>query len=143
MKGHVQVYRNLHANLPSGKPVFSVRNDKGLVEDHVASISLLDPVFRVSKAGNERVRKEKRKNVHAYIQGKRMKGEGSSGSYEASKQRSNSEWHKVTYNPYKHEHFVLAEDESMRVEDAFIMEIDSKGVWAFKPTLKKINQLEV
>ena len=140
MKGHVQVYRNLNRKLASGKPVFSVRNDKGLVEDHVTSISLLDPVFRVSKAGNERVRKEKRKNVHAYIQGKRMKGKT---SVVLSEQPAASEWYRVTYNPYKHEHFVLVEDESMRVEDAFIMEIDSKGVWAFKPTLKKINQLEV
>ena len=142
MKGHVQVYRNLNRKFASGKPVFSVRNDKGLVEDHVASISLLDPVFRVSKAGNERVRKEKRKNVHAYIQGKRMKGKPSWSSKPLGLRWGN-EWHRVTYNPYKHEHFVLVEDESMRVEDAFIMEIDSKGVWAFKPTLKKINQLEV
>ena len=133
MKGHVQVYRNLNRKFASGKPVFSVRNDKGLVEDHVASISLLDPVFRVSKAGNERVRKEKRKNVHAYIQGKRMKGVP---SYMEGLKWGN-EWRKVAYNPYKHEHFVLAEDESMKVVDAFIVEIDSEGVWAFKPTLKR------
>ena len=143
MKGHVQVYRNLNRKLANGKPVFSVRNDKGLVEDHVTSISLLDPVFRVGKAGNERVRKEKRKNVHAYIQGKRMKGKVDWPSTILSEvQFSDSEWHTVTYNPYKHEHFVLVDDESTRVVDAFILEIDDEGVWAFKPTLKKMNILE-
>ena len=52
-------------------------------------------------------------------------------------------WSKVAYDPYKHEHFVLAEDESMKVVDAFIVEIDNEGVWAFKPTLKEVNLLEV
>ncbi len=109
------------------------------MDGHVTSISLLDPVFRVGKAGNERVRKEKRKNVHAYIQGKRMKGVP---SYIKGLKWGN-EWRKVAYDPYKHEHFVLAEDESMKVVDAFIVEIDNEGVWAFKPTLKEVNLLEV
>ncbi len=139
MKGQVQVYRNLNRTTESGQSVYSVRNDKGLVEGHVTSISLLDPVFRVGKAGNERVRKEKRKNVHAYIQGKRMKGVP---SYIKGLKWGN-EWRKVAYDPYKHEHFVLAEDESMKVVDAFIVEIDNEGVWAFKPTLKEVNLLEV
>ena len=140
MKGQVQVYRNLNRTTESGQSVYSVRNDKGLVEGHVTSISLLDPVFRVSKAGNERVRKEKPKNVHAYIPGTRRKGKTSVG---LSEQPAASEWYRVTYNPYKHEHFVLAEDESMKVVDAFIVEIDNVGVWAFKPTLKEVNLLEV
>ena len=140
MKGQVQVYRNLTPKRDvkmvfGDKTVFSVKNDRGLVYDWVTKISLLNPVFRVGRKGNERVRKENRKNVHAYIQGERMKGNDST--------RRGNEWRKVTYNPYKHEHFVLANNQSMRVVDAYIVEIDQTGVWAFKPTLKSINPLEV
>jgi len=139
MKGQVQVYRNLNRTTESGRSIYSVRNDKGLVEGHVTSISLLYPVFRVSKAGNERVRKEKRKNVHAYIQGKRMKGK-----WEGLRPRNpENDWHRITYDPYKHEHFVLVDNESMRVVDAFIVEINDEGVWAFNPTAKEVNLLEV
>ena len=105
MKGHVQVYRNLNRKFASGKPVFSVRNDKGLVEDHVASISLLDPVFRVSKAGNERVRKEKRKNVHAYVSGQLGRPAGDLEGYSLDR---------AYYNPYKNEFFVNDKGEELR-----------------------------
>ena len=98
MKGQVQVYRNLNRTTESGQSVYSVRNDKGLVEGHVSSISLLDPVFRVSKAGNERVRKEKRKNVHAYVSGERV----AVASFDGSSER-------ITYNPYKNKSFVSVE----------------------------------
>ncbi len=145
MKGQVQVYRNLTpkkgVKMAFGdKAVFSVKNDKGLVYDWVTEISLFSPVFRVSKKGNERVRKEKRKNVHAYIQGKRMGGQLRTLP---DTQPPESEWHKITYNPYKHEHFVLANDQSTRVTEAVIAEINQTGVWAFRPTLKKYNALEV
>lgn len=58
----VQVYRNLR------KKCYSVRQS-GRVVDHVHSLYLRDTKFVVQPAGRERVRREGRKNVHAYIQG--------------------------------------------------------------------------
>ena len=87
----VQVYFNLH------KKVFSVKDKKtGLVIAHVNKIDLGDISFKVSQAGRNRVLKEKRKNVHAFVEGtilayntfcKDMQG--------------------ITYNPYKNDSFVL------------------------------------
>lgn len=63
----VFVYFNLH------KKVFSVRamegENKGRVIAHTTTVELRDAVFKVSQAGRERVLKEKRKNVHAGVQG--------------------------------------------------------------------------
>ncbi len=39
----VQVYRNLHQTLEDGTYVYSVRNDKGIVEDHVTEIAIVNP----------------------------------------------------------------------------------------------------
>jgi len=139
MKGQVQIYRNLHKTTKQGKAVYSVRNDKGIVEDHVTEISLLNPVFRVGKAGKARVRKEKRKNVHAYIQGIRMKGKGTIYNRDDSR----NEWYKVTYNPYKNDDFVIVDHQDLAVKNAYILEITEDGVWAFKPTVNKVNLLEV
>ena len=135
MKGEVQVYRNLHKTTKEGQAVYSIRNYKGLVEDHVTEIALIDPKFRVSEKGNRRVRQEGRKNVHAYIQGKRMGGTAGQGVPTG--------WQQVTYNPYKHEHFVLARDESVDVLGAIMVHIDQTGVWALRPKLRIRNLLEV
>lgn len=58
----VFVYRNLH------KKCLSVQQD-GIVRCHVDNIVLEDAEFRVSKAGQKRVRDEKKKNVHAKVKG--------------------------------------------------------------------------
>ena len=58
----VRVYRNLH------KKCFSVKQD-GLVRCHVDNVVLEDCKFIVSKAGQKRVRDEKKKNVHAFVEG--------------------------------------------------------------------------
>ena len=73
MKNQVQVYRNLHKTTKEGTAVYSVRDEKGIVVDHVTEIALSRPVLRVGPKGNQRVRDEMRKNVHAYIQGMRMR----------------------------------------------------------------------
>ena len=57
-----QVYRNLHKNC------FSIRQD-GRVVAHAQSVALKDCRFLVGKAGQEKVRREKKKNVHATISG--------------------------------------------------------------------------
>ena len=66
----VAVYRNL---LRKGF-VFNIKDPKtGLVIDRSETVYLKDCTMKVSEAGRQRVLKERRKNVHSYIVGKRLK----------------------------------------------------------------------
>ena len=58
----VRVYRNLH------RDCYSVKQG-GIVRCHAENVTLRSCQFIVSKAGQRRVRDEKRKNVHAFIEG--------------------------------------------------------------------------
>jgi hypothetical protein len=78
-----------------------------LVVDHCDEISLDNPVFKVSQAGRERVRKEKRKNVHAGVLGCRTLSPDSHSNLTR----------RVTYNPYTHDTFVV-EEEQTAVKDS-------------------------
>jgi len=88
-KKPVFVYRNLH------KQCISVQQD-GIVRCHVDNIVLEDAEFRVGKAGQKKVRSEKKKNVHAKVKGlivpkpHEIIAEG---------------WDKAYYNPYKTDEF--------------------------------------
>ena len=135
MKDQVQVYRNLHKTLEDGTKVYSVKNDKGIVEDHVTEIAIAKPILRVGPKGNERVREEKRKNVHAYIQGRRMRVSVIDDPHTGIPQ---GQWQKITYNPYKHKSFVLVRDESLAVREAWFVEVRRDGVWAFLPVTEKV-----
>ena len=118
MKGYVQVYRNLNKKLSQlgmgidpaktgDQPVYSVRGNDGLVKKHLCHFALWDCTFRVSDKGNERVRGEQRKNVHAYIQGRE-------GWNEAEQRWQHigpdcnyvHEAFAITYDPYKYKTFV-------------------------------------
>jgi hypothetical protein len=101
----VQVYFNLH------RKVWSVRQN-GLVVAHVDSIVLRDPKYVVSAAGNKRVRSEKRKNVHAYISGYVHEPRSLSIFPEDIKL--------VTYNPYKHDSFVVEGSEEPIYNSEFV-----------------------
>ena len=60
----VRVYYNLH------KKCFSVQDYKtGLVTKHTNKLNLSNAMFVVRKSGNERVRSEGKKNVHAFVNG--------------------------------------------------------------------------
>ena len=135
MKDQVQVYRNLHKTLEDGTKVYSVKNDIGIVEDHVTEISIAKPILRVGPKGNKRVRDEKRKNVHAYIQGRRMRVSVIDDPHTGIPQ---GQWQKITYNPYKHKSFVLVRDESLAVREAWFVEVRRDGVWAFLPVTEKV-----
>ena len=87
----VQVYFNLH------KKVYSVRCKKTrLVIAHVNNICLEDVNFKVSEKGRQRVLAEKRKNVHAVVE----------GTVICPVLGSNSSMHGITYNPYRFDTFV-------------------------------------
>jgi hypothetical protein len=119
-----EVYRNLHFK---DETVYSVRKD-GLVEGHAMMIimdgSTKRPItFAVGPKGNQRVRDEQRKNVHAVIRGYIVNAvwhdeDNASHALDACsyhkdihmQYRDGYEWKKVTYNPYKYKTFVTVED---------------------------------
>jgi len=88
----VFVYRNLHKNCLSVRCVKTKR-----VIAYVDFILLEDCKFKVSQKGRERVLKEKRKNVHAGIEGEWV---------EHKRVLLTSYTFRVIYDPYKHKTFV-------------------------------------
>ena len=58
----IEIYFNLH------KKTWSVRQE-GKVVQHTNFICVRDPQYVVRKTGKEKVRREKRKNVHAFVRG--------------------------------------------------------------------------
>ena len=82
----VRVYRNLH------RKCISVKQD-GIVKCWTTNIVLKDCKFIISKAGQKRVRNEKRKNVHAFVEGYLV------NVRETDKLKS-STWTESYYNPY-------------------------------------------
>ena len=89
------IYWNLH------KKTWSVRQS-GKIVGHSDLIFLKDCRFLVGKAGQARVRAEKKKNVHAGVSGYlAMNGEY---NIHIEHHMDRSCW--VMYNPYKHDTFV-------------------------------------
>jgi hypothetical protein len=90
----VQVYRNLHQNQGS---LCSLRHAATrLVAGYAECVVLQDCRFKVSEAGRQRVIREKRKNVHATI-------EGTLTGYRHS---DDMVLRGLTYNPYENRTFV-------------------------------------
>ena len=107
----VEVYRNLHKNC------WSIRDNKtGKVIQHVNDVHIKNATLVVRKAGREKVLREKRKNVHAFVR----------GTIESC-----SSWHteQIAYNPYKYDSFVLVES-TEPIFDAEHVYLNNKGeVW--------------
>ena len=94
----VEVYRNLHNN------TFSIRRNGKVVKhlENWMTLCLQDVKFAVQPAGREKVRREGKKNVHAYIRGTVIKAEEYNFS-ETFKERCNL-W--VTYTRYQNDSFI-------------------------------------
>lgn len=97
----VMVYYNLH------KHTFSVVYD-GKVILHADYVKLTDVEFRVRPGGKEKVRKDKSKNVHAFVIGTLI----DYCQYPCENIPEPTSNDIVTYNPYKHDTFVYKSDES-------------------------------
>jgi len=97
----VAAYWNLHRHCWSLKALEGP--DKGRVKYHASAFQLTDCQFRVSEAGRQRVLREKRKNVHAYVVG-RLAGwvdlDGDQGQW-GTDCPGEAEGVPVTYNPYR------------------------------------------
>ena len=86
-------YRNL--NKP-GVTWSIVNSSTGLVDQYANKVILKDVNFKISKAGQLRVRKEKRKNVHAFVIGNIV-----------TNIPYNLKLFRATYNPYRDDGFHL------------------------------------
>ena len=92
----VFVYRNLH------KGAWSVRSVRtGLVVMHAETVYLRDTRFRVSEAGRQRILRERRKLVHAGIEGDVL-------AVNEPPPLDLPTWTRVTYDPYRYVTFVEA-----------------------------------
>ncbi len=88
----VKVYYNLH------RKCFSVlSHHTGRVIGHVESIRLADVQFHVRQSGRERVLREKKKNVHAYVRGLIQGWDEAEDLFDLGE--------KISYNPYVAGHF--------------------------------------
>ena len=123
------VYWNLH------KKTWSVRQS-GKIVGHSDLIFLKDCRFLVGKAGQARVRREGKKNVHA----------GVSGYLAMNAEFCNANYNKdgdcfVMYNPYKHDTFVqrtgICDDKDPI--PVTVSEFTKLYVLEDKPTVKAVN----
>jgi|TARA_B100000035_G_scaffold126318_4_gene107541 hypothetical protein len=89
----VEVYRNLHKNC------YSVKQD-GLVKGHTDEVYLIDCTFHVNEKGRDRVRRKKRKEVHAWVKGRITE------DYNTDLMPPPNYKDKVHYNPYSHDAFM-------------------------------------
>ena len=95
----VEVYFNLHKHL------FSVRQcPTGKVILHTTGVHLDKPQFVVREAGRQRVLRERKKNVHAFVRGY--------ASYFDDWNPDILDVDVIGYNPYKFDTFVSAHDTS-------------------------------
>lgn len=98
----VEVYWNLHKHLYSVRALEGP--NKGRVIAHSYGVTLTDVKFVVQPAGRDRVRREGKKNVHAFVRGRIANRD--LALYVVSDADFSDE--KVTYNPYIYDTFVNA-----------------------------------
>jgi tyrosine-protein phosphatase YwqE len=119
----VDVYFNLH------KKLFSVRSrersDYGKVIMHVKHLWLKNCQFVVRERGRERVLREKKKNVHAFVRGE-LEQPFPPIIYSLDEPKE------VTYNPYRWDTFVEKETQ-VPIKYAEIVEFFGKKVKAYMP----------
>lgn len=118
----VKVYYNLHNHKWSLQDAVS-----GLVLGHASCVALSNVTPKVSEAGRQRVLKEKRKNVHAFLVGElatvfdftSFKGRNLEGRYHAIMYPPNIEntvgVKRVTYNPYTMDRFMYRDTPDLAV----------------------------
>lgn len=118
----VKVYRNIT------KGCYSIQDKKTrLVIAHAGSVYLKDAIFRVSEAGRQRVLREKRKNVHAFVEGWAV----DDLPYEDARVRGGTfdDNYRVRYNPYHNKQFVDTKGRALK--RAGVVLLTPKGVFAY------------
>jgi len=106
----VELYRNLRTG------TWSMR-ERGLVVGHPSLVFLSDVTFVVRPGGREKVRREGRKNVHAFVKGNHV------GTL------PDLNWREAYYNPYTEETFVDRENQTPVLTARYAMLNDDMKVW--------------
>lgn len=110
----MRVYRNLH------KKCYSVQYNRKVVS-HEDNLLLFLPKFKVSEAGRQRVIREKRKNVHAVVEGTAIPW--------VQVGFDPDRFDKVMYNPYKYATFVRLSEHPTTLLTADIAWVTERGVY--------------
>lgn len=123
-KANHDVYRNLHTGTWS-----VVDRTEGKVSDHPTAAVVLQASLIVQPAGNAKVRRTKKKHVHAYVRGKCGTAEDVSVLHATALDKGV----RITYNPYENTTFVIAETgKPISAADWVYLDSD-KSVWALNP----------
>jgi hypothetical protein len=112
----VMVYYNLH------KHTFSVQKN-GIVVFHADYLKLKDVEFRVRVGGKEKVRKEKSKNVHAFVIGVLE----DFCEYPCEEMPEEPVGEIITYNPYLYDSFVYKKTKEPLYNANEVVMINSKN----------------
>ena len=112
----VMVYYNLH------KQTFSVQKH-GIVVFHADYLKLRDVEFRVRVGGKEKVRKEKSKNVHAFVIGVLE----DFCEYPCEEMPEEPVGEIITYNPYLYDSFVYKKTKEPLYNANEVVMINSKN----------------
>lgn len=115
----VKCYWNLH------KKCWSVMDAKTRkVIKHLQELTLFDCQFKVSEAGRQRVIRERKKNVHAFVVGRLSEGNTQPGA------------RPVRYNPYETTHFMC---EGKPLKGAYCTQLHSdKTVTCLEPVYENL-----
>ena len=97
-KGY-RIYLNLHKDMFSIQ-AWNVKKKGWRVYSHMKSLVASSVTFKVYESGRQRVLKERRKNVHAYVCAKHI-------SYAPPREKGLR--NEITYNPYKGGEFTSRE----------------------------------
>jgi hypothetical protein len=109
----VFVYRNLRERCWSVRDTATRRlllDGDGRGPGHQEELTLANCAFHVSEAGRERVRRERRKNVHA----------GCFGTVVPAHEAPLTGWVAIGYNPYEHEGFVRKDNGDLVTAARFV-----------------------
>lgn len=113
----VRVYRNLHTKTLS----MQTKTPKGWrVTGHPESVKLTDVKLVVREAGRQRVLKEKRKNVHAWLEGDLV----------PDWTRAVMVFERLLYNPYKYDAWTTSSGDSVSHADGAKVHANGE-VWAY------------
>lgn len=108
----VKVYFNLH------KKVWSVMDyQTKRVIAHMSEVNLIDATFKVSQAGRNRVLREKKKNVHAFVVGYLVDS------------HQNKHFSQAYYNPYKVSTFVDKDTMEAISNSSAVHLANDRSVW--------------
>jgi hypothetical protein len=110
MTRRVYVYWNLHRDL------YSIR-EGNRVRRHTDHVHLQDVTFCVGEGGRQRVLATGQKNVHAGLRGEECSGI-------SPRIRG---WRRISYDPYKFDHFVTVKDERPILHAADVVGVVVEG----------------